>query len=89
MSTPEPTQVHIPYEITTIRETQTFGAGNQLEDVLEIGFKGPSGGVYTVRVPLAQADAAHIDTAIQERLGQIMAIHDLGPQPHPQNLQLP
>lgn len=85
MSTPDQIPAHIPYTITGVRETQTFGPSNQLEDVLEVSFTGPNGGHYTVRLPLAQAGAAAIDTAIEERLDQIQAIHQLGPSPHPEN----
>lgn len=86
MSTPETTPVHIPYTVENVRETQTFGAANQLEDVLEITFKAPTGGVYTVRLPLSQATPAQVDLAIEERLQQIVPIHALGPLPHPQNV---
>lgn len=77
---------HIPYEIVGApRETQTFGPSNQLEDILEITFRGPKGGIYTVSVPVTQADPASIDQAIQAKLDTIEAIHELGPKPHPDN----
>ena len=76
---------HIPYTITGVRESQTFGPSNQLEDVLEVTFSGPNGGSYTVKLPLEQATPAAIDVAIEERLDQIQGIHALGPEPHPEN----
>lgn len=85
MSTPDQVPEHIPYKVTGVHESQAFGAGNQLEDVLEITFSGPAGGSYVVRIPKAAASPAAIDTAIQEQLEVIQGIHALGPQPHPDN----
>lgn len=75
---------HIPYKVLRQGESQTFN-GQGLTEVWEVTFEAPNGVTGTVKVPLANRNAAAIDAAIEEQLDQIMEIDSLGPEPHPEN----
>jgi hypothetical protein len=86
VSTPEgETPQHIPYKVTAQGESQTFN-GQGLTAVWETTFEAPNGVTGTVKLPMNGLTAAAVDAAIEEQLDTIMSIHELGPEPHPENL---
>ena len=77
---------HIPYHVDSVQKQDDLQPGGRFVEVYEVHFTGPSGTPDSVRIPVAQAQPAQVDQVIQARLEQLEALHQLGPQPHPDNL---
>ena len=88
MSTVNPDHIpeHIPYTVDPPTTRDELLPGGRFVKVVEVHFTGPNGISDSVTVPVDQADPANVDRLIQSRLDQLTSIHQLGPQPHPDNL---
>lgn len=64
------------YAITNQRQT-TAVVGNQFQDVMEVTFQTSRGEVGSVRIPLAQYNAAAVNTAIAARVTAMDAVAGL------------
>lgn len=83
---PGPIPEHIPYTVDPPTTRDELVSGGRFVKVVEIHFTGPNGISDSVTMPVDQATPAAVDQAIQARLDQLTQIHQLGPQPHPDNL---
>lgn len=87
MSTiPGPAPEHIPYTTDPPQTRDELMAGGRFVKVVEVHFTGPNGITDSITLPVDQATPAEVDRQIQARLDQLTQIHQLGPQPHPDNL---
>jgi hypothetical protein len=77
---------HIPYKIISQEETQQLTPDSRFVKVWRVSFEGPNGYHAAIEVPESEYDAARVDQLIQEKLENIVAVHELGPEPHPDNL---
>lgn len=77
---------HIPYRIVSKEERETLLPGGHFEPVWTFYIEGPHGEHFSVKVPARELDPATLDGMIEDQLAQLAEIHDLGDQPHPDNL---
>ena len=77
---------HIPYKITSQEKTQQLTPDGRFVDVWRIGYEGPNGYHSFVTIPVSEFEPAHVDSVIEAELDTIMSVHNLGPEPHPENL---
>ena len=82
---PEP-KPHIPYRVDPPTTRDELMPGGRFQKVVEVHFQGPSGIHDSIVVPVEEAHPAQVDRLIQQRLDHLTAIHQLGPEPHPENL---
>ena len=80
------TPEHIPYTVDAITEHEDLQPGGRFVKVLEIHYTGPRGTAGSVTIPSDQATPGEVDRQIQAKLDTVVGIHELGPQPHPENL---
>lgn len=83
--TPAPTP-HIPYKILSQEESKQLTADSRLVPVWRVTFEDENHHVGTVEVPDNEYTPAHVDTLIEEKLENMSGVHNLGAQPHPENL---
>lgn len=86
MSTPAQPRPHIPYKPGVPEKTQTFEGAAGVRTVWHVPFEAPNGTHSYVEVPDNLFTAAYTDQLIEAELERIMAVHSLGPVPHPDNL---
>lgn len=78
---------HIPYKITSQEKTSTLTpGGGGFQEVWRVTFEAPNGVHSFIEVPVTEWSSASVDAKIEEELETIMSIHELGPEPHPDNL---
>jgi hypothetical protein len=77
---------HIPYTITAKEERETLLPGGSFAKVWNLYVEGPHGEHFKVTLPDRELNAANADLVIQDKLHALNDVHDLGPQPHPDNL---
>lgn len=75
------TQPHIPYSILSQDQHETMQPNGQFVKVMSITFKGPSGVVASVDVPMDNYSATVVDMYIQNDLRDIEAVSGLGSSP--------
>ena len=77
---------HVPYKITSQEKTQKFEPNNTFQEVWRVTYEGPENYHSFVDVPATQYNAATVDQLIEQELESVMEVHNLGEQPHPENL---
>jgi hypothetical protein len=81
---------HHPYTITSQEKTQEFTPDGRFIMVWKIGYESTTSHVHAfVTIPDSERTPAHVDQVIQEELDKTEGIHELGPEPHPENLAAP
>jgi len=83
MSAPAPE--HIPYKITAQEKTQRLGQNGVFEDVWRVSYVGPRGVHSSIEVPVEEYEPAEVDRKIEAELENVTGVHELGPEPHPEN----
>ena len=81
----EETPQHIPYKITAQEKTQQLTPDGRFVDVWRVSFEGPNGYHSFIEIPVSEFEPANVDRLIEVELDNIMGVHELGPQPHPEN----
>lgn len=92
MSAPaaEQPKEHIPYRITSQEETQQLTPDSRFVKVWRVSFESTSPSYHgSIEVPESEFNAAKVDQLIEEKLESIMSVHELGAEPHPENLAEP
>lgn len=83
----EDVKEHIPYHVTSITKENTFTPDGRFVLIRHVGYETDDGKYHSfIDIPDAEADPARVDQVIQEDLDKVMGIHELGPEPHPENL---
>lgn len=83
----EPPAPHIPYKVTSQEKTTTFTPDGRFVVVWKIYYEWPEGGVHAyVEVPENEYTPGNVDAKIEEALENVKGSHELGAQPHPENL---
>lgn len=78
---------HHPYKITSQEKTQTFTPDGRFVMVWRVGYESLTSHNHAfVEIPDSEYDPAHVDQVIQTELDTIEGVHELGPEPHPENL---
>jgi hypothetical protein len=78
---------HIPYKITSTEKTSSLApGGNGFQEVWRVTYEGPNGTHSFVEVPVAEFTPQRVDELIAEEVENISGVHELGPEPHPENL---
>ena len=85
MASPAPAPDHIPYKITSQEKTQQLTPDGRFVDVWRVSFEAPNGTHTYIEIPVSEYDPATVDSKIEEELETIMGVHELGPEPHPEN----
>lgn len=65
------------WHVTSQRQTTALSSGGTFQDVMEVTFETTSGTTGSVRVPLSQYNPANVKSAIEARVEQIDAVHQL------------
>jgi len=86
MADEAPPAPHIPYTITGQEKTQTLTPNGLFQEIWRVNYEAPNGVHAYVEVPVREYTPAEVDRRIQVELENIMGVHTLGPQPHPENL---
>lgn len=82
-----PAPPHIPYKITAQEKTQQLTPDGRFVDVWRISFESAETGYHSfIEVPIGEYNAANVDRLIEVELENIHGVHELGPEPHPENL---
>lgn len=76
---------HIPYQITGQEKTQTLTPGGVFTDVWRVMFVTDNGTHSYIEVPLNEYTPGNVDRIIENELENIVGVHELGPEPHPEN----
>lgn len=87
MASPADAPDHHPYKITSQEKTQTFTADGRFVMVWRVGFESLTTHTHAfVEIPDTEFTPARVDQIIQEDLDNIEGVHQLGDEPHPDNL---
>lgn len=76
---------HIPYKVDHVAEHEDLMPGGRFRKVTEVHYTGPHGHTGSVAIPTEMAHPGEVDRQIQAKLDHVVGIHELGPQPHPEN----
>lgn len=86
MAGPGETPEHIPYKITSQEKTQTFTPDGRFVTVWKVGFESlVSHNHAFIEVPDTEYTPATVDQMIEAQLDTVEGVHNLGPEPHPDN----
>jgi hypothetical protein len=85
MAEPVTPPEHIPYKITSQEQTQQLTPDSRFINVWRVSFEGPNGYHSFIEVPEAEYEPARVDELIEAQLEKIIGVHELGPEPHPDN----
>lgn len=81
----EETPSHIPYAITSQTKTQQLTPDGRFINVWRVTFEAPNGTHTFIEVPENEYTPANVDVLIEAELDNIMGVHTLGAEPHPDN----
>lgn len=76
---------HIPYTIVGQSHGEELTAAGVFEPMWTVMYRSEHGTTASIKVPDREYTAPNVDRLIQEKLDHIVAIHELGPEPHPEN----
>lgn len=78
---------HHPYKITSQEKTQTFTPDGRFVMVWRVGYESLTSHTHSfVEIPDSEYTPAKVDQVVQQELDAIEGTHELGEQPHPENL---
>lgn len=90
MASPPEAPQHHPYKITSQIKQQTFTQDGRFVMVWTVGFESLTSHVHSfIEVPDAEYTPARVDELIEGALDNIEGTHELGEEPHPDNLASP
>lgn len=82
-----PAPAHHPYKITSQEKTQTFTPDGRFVLVWRVGYESLTSHTHSfVEIPDSEYTPQRVDQIIQQELDAIEGTHQLGEQPHPENL---
>ena len=76
---------HIPYKVISQEKTQQLTPDGRFVDVWRVAFQDEAGHHSFIEVPVNEYTPANVDRLIEQELDTIMGVHELGPEPHPEN----
>lgn len=78
---------HHPYRVLSQTKRRTLINGQTWGDAYEVTFRSAkSGTIATVEIPAEHYTPAYVDQVIEAELDNVEGVHQLGPQPHPDNI---
>lgn len=81
---------HHQYRITSQEKNQTFTPDGRFQMVWKVGFETTDTHTHAfIEVPAYEFTPARVDQLIQEELDNVEGVHELGPEPHPDNAAAP
>lgn len=85
METPTVAPPHIPYKVVHQEETKQLTRGNRFIQVWRVEVEDNAGHYISIEVPESEYNPARVDQLIEEKLEAVNGVHELGPEPHPDN----
>lgn len=78
---------HHPYKITSQEKSQTFTPDGRFQLVWKVGYESLTTHTHSfVEIPDTEYTPVRVDQIVEQELDAIEGTHQLGEQPHPENL---